>query len=285
MNLKILYEILVIQHNEPCVPTYRLSQDFLERYFQAIRLRNGSNPNPTIYQMKFARLRLITHCQIKDNGFGNCIALEHLDVLHISSNPTTRINMTLNVQRSDGNEIDDCETDDVDLYVPYAHILTMPPLSIYCEKVLEYIGGFVVHNLQKSLKCADCNEMLVGEHNFKSLIAYKNFGSLKYPSDSVMAIVKCVETLLRNRENPNLTPDMKEFTKIKYSAKRVFVTDSKIFPDDNVSHCLQFHKTLLIEAVVEKFLRLRFHFIHKESRNFAGNNRQQISHVLNFKGF
>ncbi|XP_055714296.1 uncharacterized protein LOC129808542 [Phlebotomus papatasi] len=50
------------------------------------------------------------------------------------------------------------------------HILTLPELSPYNQKVTQYIGGFVTRSLQNALKCEECIESLEGSSNSNSLI-------------------------------------------------------------------------------------------------------------------
>jgi len=64
---------------------YKISQDHLELIFSCIRSHGGYNNNPRVKQFKSAFKKLIIHTEIKENKTGNCICLEEIPILYISS--------------------------------------------------------------------------------------------------------------------------------------------------------------------------------------------------------
>jgi hypothetical protein len=64
--------------------TYKLSQDFLETFFSAIRSRGGFNNNPNVVQLKSAYRRLLVRHELKEFETGNCL-FDGVKVLHCSS--------------------------------------------------------------------------------------------------------------------------------------------------------------------------------------------------------
>ncbi|CAK1582458.1 unnamed protein product [Parnassius mnemosyne] len=87
------------------------------------------------------------------------------------------------------------------------HVTTLSP---YGQKVVEYIAGFVVHNLLKSLKCETCTSALLPQidTNEGSLIVHKDKGKLIHPSSDTIAICQHCELELRKGvQNKRLKKD------------------------------------------------------------------------------
>jgi hypothetical protein len=64
--------------------TYKLSQDYLETFFSAIRSRGGFNNNPNALQFKSAYKRLLVRHEIKEVENGNCL-FDGVEILHVSA--------------------------------------------------------------------------------------------------------------------------------------------------------------------------------------------------------
>lgn len=85
-SLKGLYnELSDVNNNFNCIPTYKLSQDHIELFFGCIRSRGGYNNNPTARQFKSGIKQLLIHSEIRDSDSGNCIPLENIAILHVTS--------------------------------------------------------------------------------------------------------------------------------------------------------------------------------------------------------
>ena len=71
---------------------YKFSQDHLELFFSAVRARGGFNDNPTALQFKSAYKRLLLRHEIQHGG-GNCLLLDNTEILHITGNGITSLNI------------------------------------------------------------------------------------------------------------------------------------------------------------------------------------------------
>lgn len=88
-----LYETQVINNNLQFLSTYKLSQDHLEYFFSAIRVKGGFNNNPSARQLKSAFKRMLVHGEMKHITSGNCIPLQHINILTLTK-PEIAINKT-----------------------------------------------------------------------------------------------------------------------------------------------------------------------------------------------
>lgn len=75
--------------------TYKLSQDHLELWFAAMRMRNGNNPNPTPKQFSFGYRRLIGYTDIKTFGGGNVMEKDKTSILDYSTTAKVAISAGL----------------------------------------------------------------------------------------------------------------------------------------------------------------------------------------------
>lgn len=104
---------------------YKISQDHLELIFGTIRSFGGYNNNPTTRQFKSAFKKLIIHVEIKEEKTGNCIPLEEISILNVSStkNQVDIINATTdqNSHKKWLNVLDTTHTDhDYCLQFPFS---------------------------------------------------------------------------------------------------------------------------------------------------------------------
>ena len=65
--------------------TFKLSQDHIELFFGKIRSLGGCNNNPSARQFCAAYKRLLFHNDIQDVLRGNCLPLEKVPMLTVSS--------------------------------------------------------------------------------------------------------------------------------------------------------------------------------------------------------
>jgi len=71
---------------------YKISQDHLEIFFGSIRAQGGYNNNPTARQFQSAYKKLIIRVNdIESFNTGNCIPLEHINILHDSSSDPIKV--------------------------------------------------------------------------------------------------------------------------------------------------------------------------------------------------
>lgn len=84
-NIYPLFQKLKILHVTYLL-TYKLSQDYLEMFFSAIRARGGFNNNPNALQIKSAYRRLLIRNELREFENGNCL-FDGIDILHVTSRP------------------------------------------------------------------------------------------------------------------------------------------------------------------------------------------------------
>jgi hypothetical protein len=116
--------------------TYKLSQDFLETFFGAIRSRGGFNNNPNCLQFKTAYRQLLLRYEIKELDNGNC-SFDGVQILHTSSKSVDNSSEVNTDVEINPEEIDE----DIILSTFYE-------LTHYVEGVVDYIAGFVAKKLK-----------------------------------------------------------------------------------------------------------------------------------------
>jgi len=93
-----LYDKLISTDKLKHIKLYKISQDHLELFFGSVRAQGDYNNNPTARQFQSAYKKLVVRVNdIETFNNGNCIPLEHIDILHYSSSdPIKVINMNSN---------------------------------------------------------------------------------------------------------------------------------------------------------------------------------------------
>lgn len=141
-NLFPLFEILKTC-NMDYLLTFKLSQDFLETYFSAIRSRGGFNNNPNAKQFESAYKRLLVRHEIKEFENSNVVA-DGVEILFTSSG-----------QKHYTEPV--CNYDDLDItFSEHDYVQTSWASSPLIESVVEYISGFVI----KKMECAKYVEII-----------------------------------------------------------------------------------------------------------------------------
>lgn len=182
--------------------TYKLSQDYIETFFSAIRSRGGFNNNPNALQFKSAYKRLLVRHELKEFENGNCL-FDSIDILHV----TSRHN---NIKNPIGNYNDLNFNFEADHDYNYSFW----ELSTFVDNVVLYISGFIAHKLCKNIvKCNICRLQL--EDNRKSkmpiLSEIKNRGPYITPSPDVIAICKVCEQIIKKYQFELTQPNIKKF--------------------------------------------------------------------------
>lgn len=81
-----LYQTLVVKNKLLLyLPLYKISQDHIELFFSSIRSRGGWNNNPTTRQFIASYKRLLLRAELREGGVGNCVPLEQIPILSVSS--------------------------------------------------------------------------------------------------------------------------------------------------------------------------------------------------------
>ncbi|GFS18023.1 THAP domain-containing protein 9 [Elysia marginata] len=245
----------------------------------------GCNNNPTVKQFKSAFKRLLVHNDIQHVEEGNCLPLESVRVLTVSSSGTKLHDEVPSVQvinasddRSRLRDVDDSQFEDEEfLYTPcHTH------LSMCSEKIVVYIAGFVAFRLKKTLKCEICICALFADVISKAhlLIILYSRGGLTVPSKGVIDICLVGEkyfrrNVLSNTETSETLSNVK-CHKIVISVLKSFL-NKPVF--DSIKEHMADHATvnnhlvLLIKAVAEKYLQVRYHYAGK---HYTANLQRKI---------
>ncbi|VEN48280.1 unnamed protein product [Callosobruchus maculatus] len=145
------------------LPLYKITQDHLELFFSSIRSRGGWNNNPTARQFLAAYKRLLVRAEIREGGMGNCIPLDQIPILS-SSTKNVRSEDVINSSLSNHSLIDINEpSDDLEtIWKDHDYIMNAPVISECSSQIVQYIAGYVSHQLQKTIKCETCVTALIG---------------------------------------------------------------------------------------------------------------------------
>ena len=200
--------------------SYKLCQDFLEIFFNAIRSRNGWAYNPTSRQYRYAYRQLVVHAggTILASAMANCQPQDETSVLMISWNnfcsntfvvaeTTDTVEYTLvptdeeqdkfdSIMNEHGCKVDNC---------------------VFCMGALCYIAGYLPFSLLKVIKCTECiaalRDTTIDPCPKKSLILLKNYvkqedydietktpKGLFVPSGSLCRLIFLAEKIFRKVE-------------------------------------------------------------------------------------
>jgi hypothetical protein len=179
----------------------------------------------------------------------------------------------------------------------YTYVLNPVYISDCAEQIVAYIAGFVVLKLQKVLHCEICIASLsASEINpVHSLIVKKSKGGLINPSQDVVDICITCEKFFRshvyNVSSTNLSRIKSH--RIVSSVLESYVNNSMVFASlsNHMLECspLDNHLILLIKAVSEKFLQVRYYYAEKQFSakvKYAKHrtSRQQHTKLILFSG-
>lgn len=156
-SLILLYHKYISTDKLDYIRLYKISQDHLELFFGSVRAQGGYNNNPTARQFQSAYKKLVVRINdVETFNNGNCIPLEHIDILHYSSsNPIKVINMNsscgnskLDLILSDQNEFENNRV--FESYLNDHDYICQPKddgINLFTKEVIIYIAGFVVFKL------------------------------------------------------------------------------------------------------------------------------------------
>jgi hypothetical protein len=272
--------------------TYKFSQDHLELLFGKIRSLGGCNNNPTARQFCAAYKKLLVRNEIQDVMRGNCLPLQIVPILNVSSvtvcNDTPAM-ASLNNSSTKSRMFDLLDGQGVTDH-NYAYVPNPIHLSACSEKIVAYIAGFVVFKLKHSLKCEQCVSALSDSigNQYCSLIELKTRGGLVYPSNDVIDLCltcekffrKCVYTSGNSAISSVKCYEMVQSVLKSYINKDVFVSLA-----EHMLECepLSNHVILLIKAVAEKYLQVRYFYAGRQFSAVQIANKQHISRQVSNK--
>jgi hypothetical protein len=274
------------------VPAYKVSLDHLELFFSSIRSAGGWNNNPTARQFTAAYKKLLIRAETRDGGLGNCIPLEQIPVLTCSNStgrqehPIEQINQSCSPQLSVDFKADDLlETILTDHECDY--LADLCSLSRCSEEIVTYIAGFIVHHLQKTLKCETCIAALLGDKNdfLHSLIMQKSRGGLCYPSEDVRKICQKAELCIRIAEHEEklhmqgYVLHVSNNIVVSFLGTDLFSSLNEHSLDNNVKHTY-----FLIKAICFKYVNVRLHYMGKKKSEQINPIGHHLNKLILFKG-
>jgi DNA transposase THAP9 len=272
-STKFLFDNFIKTGKLQNLKLYRFSQDHIEMFFGAIRAKGGFNNNPNAMQFKGAYRRILIHLDTDSIlKSGNCIPLESLEILNVSSwnKPVKKIN----------NENDTENSCEASLDLTYPEIiakLEMSEMSEFANQIVIYIAGKVVQKLVNCIQCQQCRDYLVQPCIQSSFVAFKR--QEIFPSEDVIKLCNITERMFRyfSDEPKNA------FKKIENAVFEYFVGIDlfgvNASHDYNDNDDLNNHKILLMKSVVNDYLDVKFHFKSKKTAQQPNvrNFRQRLT--------
>lgn len=268
-SLKHLYSSLIATAKLDHLKMYKISQDHLELFFGSVRSLGGYNNNPTARQFQSAYKKLVVRINdIPSFNTGNCIPLEHIDILHYSSSdPVKVINRTSSNINSDLIDFEE-NVQESATYNDHDYIETQNTytFNLFSQEIIIYIAGFVVRKLTLILKCETCLKSLFSPDKdlfLNSFISLKNKGGnrggLIYPSDDVITICLQTEKVLRSFNYKNKSVNAL-FVQSKVLSH--FLHNTNIFSSLNIHRKesyspLSDHVTLLIKSISTTYIKIK----------------------------
>lgn len=257
--------------------TYKFSQDHLEVFFSAIRMKNGWSINPTPTQFRTAYRSLTLHAgkRISGSSAANCLPQDETSVVTLQS---------ASLQGTEEADGEDEDGDKPEFEEAEADVLFTGCGKIedclMCSSSLTYIGGYISFLLLSIVQCQVCRGALIHSEGDPcingTLISKKNYvgeragvkTGLMYPSGSVCRIVYTAEKLLRYHVQVSLD-DPKLRDKILYvclkNVKSLLPFPSLKSHDLNTCDGIYCHSIALCHLILLKFINLRINKVVKDS--------------------
>lgn len=118
--------------------TCKLSQDYIETFFDTIRSRRGFNNNPIALQLRSAYRQLLIYNEIQSPSQCNCMNVDSTSILTISSRS--------NILHYTDEEIN-CGS--AILSQDYKNLIVSHGLNEFVSEGVVYIAGFVERSIRR----------------------------------------------------------------------------------------------------------------------------------------
>lgn len=310
LGFLICINSILVLYDEVCekmqllkyIPCYKISQDHIELLFGSIRHHGGHNSNPTARQFKAAMKKILVHAEIRDEQSGNCIPLEHISILHVSSekrisksevvlNMTTRLSRMIDSTMILTNICENESEDQFHFVFDHNYLTNVTEISEFSNNIIEYIAGYIVKQLQKKLYCEECLRVLtIQSSNTNNFVYAVNRGGLIQPTQDVITIcIKCERII---RHNLHISSN----TMISKKLDETYLTNNVLQSlfDTNLFESLREHTydqtpmenhiLHLMRAIVQKYIKIRLHHIALNSIDKSKNKRHLFHKLVLFQG-
>lgn len=153
-------------------------------------------------------------------------------------------------------------------------------LTIYVQDIVQYISGFVVKLLQKSVTCLKCQQLFECDEVVSMLQKRKTFGRLKIASPLITTLCKEGERFFRffdktvgifnQKANKNLVNILISKTVQNFSINILEYFGDHIFDEDPLeNHCME-----IVKLVLKNYFNIRIH--HEVSKKLDVNKQNRI---------
>jgi hypothetical protein len=280
--MKSLLPKLLIE--QPFILTYKMSQDHLELFFNAVRRAGGWNNNPNVPQFEAIFRKLCMHCDIKTSTVGNVTAQDE----------TSCITLLTPVCRT-GTITDDTFEEVASILDEHNYTGWAPRTanSVVLSNILAYVAGWVVKKVMRSITCDICRVSLISQEIPRSfdrsyhLLKLKNNGGLVIPSRGVIVIIENAEKAIRQLSmNPMRNC---KFQNILIFVKKMIRNEDLLGLDQHATesqHEIDNHFFDLLRSIVKAYYDLRHHHIAKmyTVQKLGLSIRHQVNKTVLFKG-
>lgn len=254
----------------------------IELFFSAIRAKGGFNNNPTCRQFEGAYKRLLIHHEISGSTSANCLALDPISILSISSAtkiPATQI-MPVNSRVLDTDDllriISEAEpyTQEDIFYNKDTTVITeqvgfgFENIREYNYDIVGHIAGLVLKWLKNVVYCETCLSALETNDFVSRLSQMKNYEDsligLQKPSQDLVDICKITEVQIKHLEKcGKLKNDNKLMLTLQTSVmKNMGASCFDSLCDHVFEEILEGnHVFTLIKLIVQKYAKVRLHYI------------------------
>lgn len=208
----------------------------------------GFNNNPTSNQFSAAYKRLLHHNEVKSSAQGNCLELEHVNILTVSSR---RKNKEKVDEEESTSNIDDINIDEIPLQY----------VDATANHAITYISGFVEKIVFQKLQCEECISIFSQlPKEDSSFIALKSRWFLTFPSQDTYKIICTAEKIYNvNRINTALRKEHILTHLIVQTMRNLDISNIFVQFEEHTKTCeiMENHIYFLIKLIIKMFLKIK----------------------------
>lgn len=303
--VKNLYTSLK-KYNLKFLMTYKISQDHIELFFGKVRSCGGCNNNPTARQFASAFKKLLIHNDIADVLRGNCIPLESIPILTVSTlkkgnNDKTSLCCTLIKEINNSDSVQSFPHSlnfDLDINSDINMLNAFQSNILFYNNVISYLAGFVARKIKSKLTCEDCCNVLeedpeiINERAYLDFIKLKSKHSLTFPSKDVVNICISAEQHFKSNVDSSHIIGNVEVVKLVNLVAMSFIGQpvfEKLNEHIKQHDPLNNHATLLLRCIAASYIECRlYHALKLQTMQLVFNksvtSRQVSNKLILFNG-